>query len=67
MSDEHVTIIFFVMIAKSSLFSITTPTERYIIVVFLAAVTNTNVLNWKERLQIAVDAAHGLETDQSND
>uniref|UniRef100_A0A2N9FBL9 Protein kinase domain-containing protein n=1 Tax=Fagus sylvatica TaxID=28930 RepID=A0A2N9FBL9_FAGSY len=25
------------------------------------SVTNTNVLNWKERLQIAVDAAHGLE------
>ncbi|KAM3747026.1 hypothetical protein ACB098_05G007400 [Castanea mollissima] len=24
-------------------------------------VTNTNVLNWNQRLQIAVDAAHGLE------
>uniref|UniRef100_A0A2N9EI32 Protein kinase domain-containing protein n=1 Tax=Fagus sylvatica TaxID=28930 RepID=A0A2N9EI32_FAGSY len=25
------------------------------------SVTNTNVLNWNQRLQIAVDAAHGLE------
>ncbi|KAL0010247.1 hypothetical protein SO802_005355 [Lithocarpus litseifolius] len=25
------------------------------------SVTNTNVLNWNKRLQIAVDAAHGLE------
>ena len=26
------------------------------------AVTNANVLKWNERLQIAVDAANGLET-----
>ena len=29
----------------------------------MAAVTNTNVLTWNERIHIAVDAAHGLQTN----
>ena len=33
----------------------------------MAAVTNRNVLTWNERLHIAVDAAHGLQTNQLHD
>ena len=42
------------------------PAERDKFIV-LAAVTNTNVLTWNERLHIAVDAAHGLQTNQIHD
>jgi hypothetical protein len=34
---------------------------------FFFAVTNKCILKWNERLQIAMDAAHGLQTNQLND
>ena len=54
------------MIVKPEKFSITTQLKEKNLYI-LAAVTNTNVLTWNERLHIAVDAAHGLQTNQIHD
>ena len=54
------------MIVKPEKFSITTQLKEKNLYI-LAAVTNTNVLTWNERLHIAVDAAQGLQTNQSHD
>ena len=64
MFDEHLTIIIsYALNLQNNAFSNKTQLTELYSYIFLV-VKNTNVMTWNERLNIAVDAAHGLQTNR---
>ena len=64
MFDEHLTIIIsYALNLQNNAFSNKTQLTQLYSYIF-PVVKNTNVMTWNERLNIAVDAAHGSQTNR---